>query len=320
MSAPSTGFIVNKGFYPHIIRNIVARYWYIPVLTTGIFYIISFFYLRYTKAVYESNSVIQIVDRDKTGEIIGIANANANNDISAEIQFLSSPFLFEKAISKLDLKISLFSEGKILTEDLYKKSSFKIVPLKLKDSTLCNTQVTISVENESTIAVSYLKNGVKIKKLGQINSIIGTKDFDILIQVPDFIKFKQLVQYNRVYFIFNNQNTLISTLLPNLVVMPLDPGAKTISVSYTGHNPMFCHDIVDAITNSFFDYDEEIRTQGANNSLIFVEKQLDSLTQEIKRTNDSILYYQKMNKMISPESKEIDITVRTEKLNLMKEN
>ena len=103
MNSPAKSFVVNKGFYPHIIRNIIARYWYFPVLTTGLFYVISFFYLRYTKAVFESNSVIQIVDKDQTAEIIGITNANANNDISAEIQFLSSPFLFEKALSKLDL-------------------------------------------------------------------------------------------------------------------------------------------------------------------------------------------------------------------------
>lgn len=76
------------------------------------FYIIGFFYLRYTKAVYESFSVIQIEDKDQSKEIIGVDNAIAQKDISAEIQFLSSPYLFEKAIGKLDLKISAFAEGK----------------------------------------------------------------------------------------------------------------------------------------------------------------------------------------------------------------
>ena len=52
---------------------------------------------------------------------------------------------------------------------------------------------------------------------------------------------------------------------------PLDPNAKTISISYSGHNSIFCHDIVDAITNSFFDYDQEIRTQGADNSVVFID-------------------------------------------------
>ena len=108
MKSAPTGLIVNKGFYPHIIRNIIRRHWYFPVLTVGIFYIIGFFYLRYTKAVYESFSVIQIEDKDQSKEIIGVDNAIAQKDISAEIQFLSSPYLFEKAIGKLDLKINFF--------------------------------------------------------------------------------------------------------------------------------------------------------------------------------------------------------------------
>ena len=95
IQAPKS-IIVNKGFYPHILRNIIRRYWFVPVLTLGIFYIIGFFYLRYTKAVYESNSVIQIADVDQSKEIIGIENTNAKNDISAEIQFLSSLFCLTK--------------------------------------------------------------------------------------------------------------------------------------------------------------------------------------------------------------------------------
>ena len=148
------GIIVNKGFYPHIIRNILRRYWYFPILTLGVFYVIGYFYLRYTKAVYESNSVIQISDQDQSKEVIGIDNAIAAKDISAEIQFLSSPFLFEKSLSKLDLKISAYAEGKILTEDLYKKSSFKINLLKLNDSTLFDKPIFIKSIEGSTIALS----------------------------------------------------------------------------------------------------------------------------------------------------------------------
>jgi tyrosine-protein kinase Etk/Wzc len=298
MSSPAKSFVVNKGFYPHIIRNIIVRHWYFPVLSTGLFYVISFFYLRYTKAVYESNSVIQIVDKDQTAEIIGVANANANNDISAEIQFLSSPFLFEKALAKLDLRVSLFSEGKILTEDLYRKSSFKVLPQKLLDSSLCNVPITIKFEEGSLISLNYQFSGKKFVKFGRINTPISTPHFEIIIQTPDF---------NKVYFLFNKRQSLVASLIPSLVVAPLDPNAKTISVAYSGHNPIFCHDIVEAITNSFFDYDEEIRTQGADNSVVFIDKQLDSLTAEIKKAEDSILFYQKMNKMISSESKELDI-------------
>jgi uncharacterized protein involved in exopolysaccharide biosynthesis len=91
------------------------------------------------------------------------------------------------------------------------------------------------------------------------------------------------------------------------MVAPMDVAAKTIRVSFTGHNPILCHDIVDAITVSFFDYDEEIRTQGANNSLVFINNQLDSLSNEITKANDSLLILQKKYKMGDPKEKETQI-------------
>ena len=206
MKSASTGLIVNKGFYPHIIRNIVRRHWYFPVLTVGIFYIIGFFYLRYTKAVYESFSVIQIEDKDQSKEIIGVDNAIAQKDISAEIQFLSSPYLFEKAIGKLDLKISAFAEGKILTEDLYKKSSFKIIPITLRDSSLCDIPIYIKFIDKSEICLEYVHNNQKIKYYGRINEEINNGNFSIKIQTPDYKSFINSIEGNQVYFSFNNKS------------------------------------------------------------------------------------------------------------------
>ena len=83
--------------------------------------------------------------------------------ISAEIQFLSSPFLFEKALGKLNLKVSAYAEGKILTEDLYNKSSFKINLLQITDSTILDKPIFIKSIEGSTIVLEYLNGNKKTK-------------------------------------------------------------------------------------------------------------------------------------------------------------
>jgi uncharacterized protein involved in exopolysaccharide biosynthesis len=91
--------------------------------------------------------------------LVGIDNAIAAKDISAEIQFLSSPFLFEKALNKLDLKISAFAEGKILTEDLYKKSSFSINLINLMDYEVKGT--TLALKEEIRVRNQFEKQWFK---------------------------------------------------------------------------------------------------------------------------------------------------------------
>ena len=194
------GIIVNKGFYPHIIRNILRRYWYFPILTLGFFYVVGYFYLRYTKAVYESNSVIQISDQDQSKEVIGIDNAIAAKDISAEIQFLSSPFLFEKAINKLNLKVSAYAQGKILTEDLYNKSSYKINLLQLTDSTILDKPIFIKSIEGSTIALEYTNGNKKSKIYGKINNPIICSKFQVFISVPNYNSFIASITSNKVFF------------------------------------------------------------------------------------------------------------------------
>jgi uncharacterized protein involved in exopolysaccharide biosynthesis len=153
--------IINKEFNPIILGEIISRHWYLPLIYMCIFGSIAFLYLRYTKPIYQSSAVLQLVEEDQVKQALGegaLSVQAKGSDLNKTIEFLRSEYLFEKAISKINTSVGVFSEGKLLTKDLYKSTGFKIVPIQIKDSSVCGLRIDVKYAN-NIIELHYNKNG-----------------------------------------------------------------------------------------------------------------------------------------------------------------
>ena len=169
--------IINKEFNPIILGQIISRHWYLPFVIMAIFSGVAFLYLRYTKPIYQSSAVLQLVEEDKMKQALGegaIGVVNQGADLNKTIEFLRSEFLFEKAINSINTQVSIFSEGKLLTKDLYKSTGIVINPIKLYDSSLCTQRIDIQIASNSSnlIELHYVKNGSKKTARGLLNGKI----------------------------------------------------------------------------------------------------------------------------------------------------
>ncbi len=300
MGTSSKKVIINKEYNPYILNSVVKRYWYWPLFFVFIFTCFAYVFLRYTKAIFESSSLIQIENTDQAKQIIDVENINSKNNVSSEIELLKSQLLFEKAIDKLNMNVSLFAKGKILTEELYLLSTFNVQPYSLSDSTLCNVPIYVKLENKK-VNLSYTFNGIKYAVSGNLNSNIISKHFNIVIKSSNIDEFQISSDANKLYFTFNEKGTLVERLLPGLIITPINLEAKTIQISYQSYNPVLCNDIVRVVTEAFFEYDENLKKQSSDNILFFIESQLDSLSVELKLSKDSLADFQRNSNLPDPE-------------------
>jgi tyrosine-protein kinase Etk/Wzc len=60
-----------------------------------------------------------------------------------------------------------------------------------------------------------------------------------------------------------------------------------------------CKDIVENITISFFEYDQQNQTKSSENVLNFINSQLDSIATELKFSKDSLTRFQKATKFLT---------------------
>ncbi len=294
------GFIINKDYDPLILQIIVKRYWWWPVLFVAVFLSMSYFYLRYTKPTFESTMVIQIDNEDNARDIIDIENINSKqNDISSEVELMRSQLMFEKAIQRINYNVSLYSKGQVLIEEKYNSSTFNVLPFELKDSTLIGVPIYVTYDGK-LVTLFYTHNGKRNEIKGKLDDHFENNHFDLVVKSSNVNELLSDANQNELYFTFNSVQSFASRYLPNLQVVPIDPIAKTIQVTFRGNNPQLCHDLTLAIAEAFVNYDEENKRKGSENILNFIDQQLDSLSGELKSSKDSLMIYQRKSNIPDP--------------------
>lgn len=307
-------FFITKEFDAQVIKTVLRRKWWIPLLCIISCLTIAFFYLRYTKPVYESSMVIQLANNDKAKELLDIENINSNaSSFNSDVELLRSEMLFEKALGKLNVSVSLYHEGKILTEEKYTASSFNVQPYELKDSSLINVPIYLTT-NGKELNLSYDFQGKTFNMKGKFDEHIINSHFDIVLKVINQSEMENILEKDRLFFVFNSIQSLSSRLLGNLKINPLDQNAQTIEIRFDAYNPVFCKDLINSLANTFFSYDLELKKKGAENILNFIDNQLDSLNVELKTSKDSLVNYQRNSNLSDPEGMGVNLSNNAGKL------
>ena len=310
MSIQEKKLVINKEFNPIIAGIVLQRNWKSPILLVIFFCSLAFIYLRYTKPVYQSNAVLQIVEEDKVSQVLGeVTTAVQETNINQEVEFLRSDFLLDQTIKKLNISTNLYSEGKLLTKDLYHSTRFKLVPIALKDSSLCNKRVDIEY-SDGKIQLKYEKAGIQKIVSGYPNKAIKNADFELIVETPNLSELQEAATENKLYFVFNRRSDLLNQLKKNLIVMAMDMNAKTIQITYDDQNPILCRDIVVKLLESYFEYQEGAKKTNSNKTIDFINQQLDSLSNVVKKSKSNLSDYQKREKIPDPVGLEEELSTK----------
>ena len=300
--------VVNKEFDMQILFTVLKRHWWTPILLILLFWTFAFFYLRYTKPVYDSTMLIQLGSNDNAKDVMEIEGLSKGDDnMSSEVELLKSQLLFNRALETLNFHTSVYSKGAVLTEELYKSGVFQIQPYALNDSSLVDVPIVITVDDKNVIYLDYLKNGVKCGIRGKINQHIINNDFDIIIRTSNLSLFKKTSGLNKVFFQFNSIISLSNRLLPSLQIIPVNDQAKTIQILYSGENTQLCHDIILAVATSFMIFDDEIKRKGSENAIKFIDTQMAILANQITKSKDSIMSIQSNTEFMVPDEFETSV-------------
>ena len=308
--ADLNSYLINKDFNPIVLENVIRKHWYKPFIFIGISLIIAFTYLRYKKPIYESNASLQVIEEDRVKEVLGTESSpiTASNDISKEVELLRTEVLFSQMLNKLNLTTSISSEGKFLIKDLYGVSPFSILTYAIKDSNICGERIDVSLENDNVIHLKYGINGHQYQAKGVINQEINNQHFKISLRTSEFSAFKDAVENNKIFFVFNSKQILLDAMKSNLSVNPIDENAKTILISYTDHNPVLCRDVVQTMLNVYLNFDKQNKQSKTDNTIAFIDEQLDSLSRILKNSKDSLSDFQRSERLPNPEKAEIQLS------------
>lgn len=263
------------------------------IVTTSI---VAFIYLRYTVPLYQSQLVLQVGSKNTADQVLKVDNFEEKEDVEKDVELLKSKFLLKRALSKLPLNVSYFNQGKFLTFELYKNSPIRIDYL-IKDSSIIGVQHFVEITNNNKFKLYENE-----KLIGEFSDRekIQTNFAEFTVIFNDYEEAKNAqsdIKNTLLFFTINDIESLTNSYISSLNVFPLNPLAKTISLSFQDNNAAKTADVLTALANEYIIYDIEERSKSSKNVIEFLDDQLDKYYNKVKLSENSIEEFQKTNKL-----------------------
>ncbi len=240
---------------------------------------------RWTKDIYESESELKLdVKRDATE--LGIKGITQDPDVdimSGEIEQIRSRLFFSKIIDSLNIRVSYFSEGNVLFNELYGISPFKI-KLLVESFNVENIPIYLTPTSETSFK---LKFGV------QGNELVANFGDTIKTGGSQFIVINSaklnVGDPNDYYFVINSRDRLVSYLSGQCTVEPLNLNANTIRITFKDNNALKAHDIVNKIDSLYIYYSNSQKNLANKQKIEWLNKELSEVE---KRMEDFEKYFE----------------------------
>jgi capsular exopolysaccharide synthesis family protein len=276
----------------------VFNYWYIYVLCMAMALIVANYYLWYATPIYTSStSVLLGIEEKKYGAqdlLASLGSIDNSGGIESQIQIIKSRNIISRTIQNLDFKYSYFLEGDIKTSELYKNCPFELITDSLSNNHF--PALTIKVISHSQYEISYEnpKNGSVESKIAQFNtplvSDIGT--IELRLREPKFLKiYKNSINEKNLYKVyFNSSESLVRSYSSRLNITQIK-GTRMLLISVDDAVPQKGCDFLNKLTEVYLAYGVEQKNEDTENSLRFIDEQLDIITNELVKSENELEKY-----------------------------
>jgi capsular exopolysaccharide synthesis family protein len=316
-----------KFSYKRIFKIISSR-WYWLLATVCVALAGTYIYLSIAPKVYATEATLKFDEkRSEISELINVRNGyDRSNKIQSEQFVVRSREVLLNAAKRLNYPVAFYFKGLLNQVELYPLIPFKIIILEKKAQNEPLTDFQIEPISHDRFKLHYSQKGIQVRKIYKINELITTTGYTFLIAE----KFKS-TQVNTTYYIrFNEPAALLGRINKGLT-MTENKNTNILSFSQRDENPVFAANILNAVLESYINYDQRQKTRSANQTIAFIDTLQSRLAQVVsnsgttfekfkvrsKMLNVSGITSQALNKLESLERQKADLELQILKTNLL---
>lgn len=260
----------------------------------------TFLYLRYTQPIYESTTILQIRTDNKAQKILNVEGYEPSEELAEAIELLRSNVFFKRALSKLPVDVSYFTEGTFKANEQYMGAPYSI-EVKVKSNSINGRRFNVRFKDEQSAEISYVQDGKRYSKTCTVDKWIEFPHVTIKLNIhnyQDILDQKDQVKTHTFYFIINDLDVLSADYFPRLSVRLLNEAAKTVSISFRDNNARKAQDLVAAMAAEFANFDVERKAESSNSILLFIDQQLNIAYERLKQSENSMQQFKKNNSIV----------------------
>lgn len=278
------------------LKTIFKGHWIWVLLIFGAVNFATYLFLRYSKDVYESTSVLKLdIQPDENQfQLHPVVEDQNLNIISGQIELIQSRLFLRRILDSLGLDVKYISRGEVLDFELYGNSPFSVT-YNATTNQYFGVPFQFSVDgiNQFTLQ-SGGEHGTRIQ--GAFGQPVHLPGLDLLIRKTSS-PFTEGINY---VFIINSNDVILNYLQSNLTVEPLDLNANTIRVAFKDNNPFKARDLVNRIDSMYLQYSNEQKSL-AN------KQKIDWLTDELTQIEKKMEGYEEYFEQFTLQNKSNDL-------------
>lgn len=218
------------------------------------------------------------------------------NKILTEVEVLTSNTLIEKAVSKLDYKVSYYRIGEILTTEMYHDSPFN-VDLKIKNPNIQDKPINFKVIDLNNYTVTYNLKGIDYSYLGNFGKAVSTPDLNFTLHLNKKIELAQLK--DPFFFKINSTEALVNHIKSNLDIKSVEKDVPVVRISYMHPVPVKSADVVNTLAKTYIEDYVDGRTETAKKTVSFIDEQLTDIGQKLKVAENNLKDFRQNNKIVN---------------------
>lgn len=238
----------------------------------------AYLYLRWTKSVFESESELKLDVKQDPSEfgLKNLAEDQNLNIISGEIEQIRSRLFFNRVIDSLDIWVSYHFIGKVLNDEMYKRSPFSVQFSTINHDYL-NQPLYFNFVDGQTFTIRT-QNGAPVIT-GKIGERFSLGKVDLVVNKTPFY---ELYHENDYFFILHGRDNLIRYLQDNITVAPLNFNANTIKITFRDFNAQKAQHIVNKIDSVYLGYSNELKSQTNRQKISWLNNELTQIEQKME--------------------------------------
>ncbi|WP_216690531.1 polysaccharide biosynthesis tyrosine autokinase [Hymenobacter siberiensis] len=251
----------------------------------------SWLYLRYTKPVYKSTSLLKIDERNE-GSALGLAGQmgptvvdKGRGKLAGEVELIKSNIIYRRLKDSLDLDVNYYVQGTVLESEMYGTSPFRVV-YKITDNALYNRKFDLKFVNQQRFKLDFTNQNRPQGgeyALGQTIALPG-----ITLQVLPTDKLNIDALESNYHFTVQDDNTLNAYLDKNLTVEIVNPDANTIGISFNDFNAVKAQDIVNKIDSVYLVEKIASKQEATQKQLRFLDKISEENRKSLQDAEDNL--------------------------------
>ncbi|NID09898.1 GNVR domain-containing protein [Fibrivirga algicola] len=258
-------------------------------------------YLRYATPMYDSMAKIKLADSNE-----GAPSANlykdfdvfANtNKILAEVELIKSNVLLTRALSPLDLGVTIYRVGKLRKADLYGQSPVHI-SATFTDPKWYSQPFLLAIRSDSLLTIT-LPGGKKME--GILNRAVDFDGGSLLINRNEVLlqERHRLALNDKYEFIVRTPEAVVESVAGDLDVMAVDKDIPVLRITYRSPVPQKAADVVNGVAAAYITDGVLDRFRTADTTVDFLNRQLRDYKSRLTASEQAIEGYRDAKNIIN---------------------